>query len=603
MSRDLTKYNYQDLVDRMTDNLSEKEGWGDAYDSSMGQTLIQMVADATDILHYMQERRSRESYLKTAKLPSSIRALAGERGYRPRRNVSSSGFLKIGLYDAAGNQLSPQGTVFIPRYTKFFYDDVTFVNKEDIYITTDTPEVEFEVMEGTPQVETYNPVGTSFFGQNGYILYTDYIDIEENSVVIKDEDDDEWIDIRSNPLTSSYKGALSFVGSSDKYYDIKISVDGLRVIFGDGKFGARPQSELTVEWVKSSGDDINIITTGLAFKLQQNTLTDDINVTPPNIYYYKIENITPIRGGLAGESIETIRLKAPEYFKTGDRAVTRQDFDFWLVRSGIGGIVDVNSYGEQELGLNIYRMNQAYCSYLTSTGDDMTTEQLEDAREFIDTYKVGIPHITFVPADKLYFQYNLQIARDRGLRVSNSEVYQYVRQQIANLFKFEEGSINRPVYFSEMIEFLHNLTITRDGIEQKIARYVTLESNVVYPVTIEDAGDRFVQLPPRFLNNKFDDDQLLENSAIVVDPDYLEWDDETGEIVPLITNGQLESSIDYSNATITLPTSLSFGSYYIMYKEDEHNNIKPNERSVVAVLNPKEKFEDTTETLSTIEFI
>lgn len=600
MSRDLTTYNYQDLVDRMTENLSEKEGWGDAYDSSMGQTLIQMVADATDILHYMQERRSRESYLETAKLPSSIRALAGERGYRPRRNVSSSGFLKIGLYDASGNQLSPQGTVFIPRYTKFFYDEVTFVNKEDIFITADSPEITFEVMEGIPQTETYDPTSTSFFGQNGYILYTDYVGMEENSIVINDGDGDEWVDVRSSSITSTYKGALSFVENTEKYYDVKISVDGLRVIFGDGQFGAKPQTALTVEWVESTGEDTNITATGLEFKLQQNTLQDDINVIPPNVYYYKIENVTPIRGGLAAESIATIRLKAPEYFKTGDRAVTRQDFDFWMVRSGIGGIVDVNNYGEQELGLNIYRMNQAYCSYLTSGGDDLTADQLEAAREFIDNYKVGIPHITFIPADKLYFQYNLKIARDQNLRVSNSEVYQYVREQIAEVFAFKEGSINRPVYFSEMIEFLHNLTITRDGIVQNIARYVTLESNVVYPITIETTDDRLVRLPPRFLNNKFLEDQFLENSATVIGADYL------NTVIPgIITRSTFESSIDYNNATISLPAStiLPNGDYYIMYKEDIHNNIKPNERSVVAVLNPKSKYEDSTETLSTIEFI
>ena len=681
-----TEYNYQDLVDRLTENLKEKEGWGDAYESSMGQTLIQMVADTTDILHYMQERRARESYLQTANMDSSIRALAAERGYRPRRNVSSSGFLKLRLVDSSGNLVNPEGTVFIPRYTKFFYDDLVFVNRDDLFVTSDNPEVTFFVMEGTPQLETHNPFDSSFFGETGYILYPEYNYIEENSFVIGDTGGDEWSDVRSKLTTTSYRGALSFAGGNEKYYDVKISVDGLRIVFGNGTFGASPTSTLTVEWVKSSGNDVIINTTGLPFRLQQNTLQDDINVFPRNNYFYEIENTTPIRGGLNAETIPEIKIKAPEYFKTGDRAVTRDDFDFWLIRSGIGGIVDVNSYGEQELGIDIFNMNHVFCSYITNTEEEMTEEQLNDAYAFIDQYKVGIPHVTFIPADKIYYQYNLKIARDRTLRVSNPEVYEYVREQIANRFKFENGAISRPMYYSDMVKFLQKLTIVRDGLEQDVARYIALSTSAVIPfevpddvyssdvyltfgeegetytITIDDVdysytvqlGDsiadliaglrtelddagfdtlsiptnaginitttddetsfnvsvsatnmtsiwirRTIQLPPRFLYNRFNEDQLLRGSVDVVDS--------TGAVVVpgvIWNRNQFESNIDYMTGIINVPEPKEEGTYYVRYKEDEYDNIKSNERSVIAVLNPKAKLDpELSDTLSTIEFI
>lgn len=682
-----TQYDYQQLVDRATQNLSEKEGWGDAYDSSMGQTLIQLLADTTDILHYMQERRVRERYIDTATLRSSIRALGSERGYRPRRNVSSAGNLHIRLVDDDGFSVVPEGNIFIPRYTEFFFDDFTFVNVEDIFITPEQPNVDFEVIQGIPRIDRYDPNGDGFFGESGYILLNDYQRVEENSIVITDDEDEEWLDIRQSYDGKPALGSLSVAAATSKFYDIKISVDGMRIIFGNNTFGSAPASELTMEWVESDGDSLNIEATGIEFNLEQNELQDDINVTPANTYQYEILNTTPIRGGLAAERIEDIQIKAPEYFKTGDRSVTRSDYDFWLIRAGIGGVIDVNTYGEQELGITVYDMNHLFVSYLTTGGENLTVEEEQRFREYLDSYKVAIPHVTLNPADQIFYQYNLVIARGNQLRVSDPEVYEYVRDQIAARFAFKEGSINKPYYFSDLVRFLQDLTITRDGLQQDVARYISLDVNPVFPfetpfeanavdvevsvgadgdvyaLTVDDGvvevpveysytqltGDteteiinglvtaigtdwdtevvgntltlkagneqsfwvtnenstvpdnamikQEIQIPPRLLNNRFDEDLIVRNSLSVVNEagDVLLNDDGVGNIG---SNG----SVDYLSAKVVIPLQPT-GQYFIRYQEDEFKNVKPNERSVVTVLEPKEKIDDVVETLSTIQFI
>ena len=684
-------YNYQDIVDKVTEILSDKEGWGDAYQTSMGQTLIQLIADATDTLHYMQERRSREAYLPTASLRSSILARASERGYRPRRNVSSSGQLKIRLVDDDGVTVVPEGNITIPRYTEFFYDDYIFVNIEDIFITPDDYEIEFNVIEGRPQSETYDPNSGSF-QQNGHILLEDYDQIEENSLVVIDSEEEEWFDVREPVGDNPPLGALSFAGPQENFYDIRIAVDGMRIVFGNGTFGRRPSNEITVEWVQSSGSDLNIQREGVEFAMEVNELQDDINVTPPNTYQYEVVNITPIRGGLPAESIEDIQLKAPEYFKTGDRAVTKYDFDHFIIRSGIGGIVDVNTYGEQELGLNIERMNHLFAAYLTADGQQITTEQLDQLRDYINRYQVAIPHLSLDPAERIYCQYNLKIAKNSKLRVSEPEVYKYVREQIANRFEFEEGSIGKPFYFSGLVRFLDNLTIVRDGLEQPISRYISLDVNpayqfeapfeeneVVVHISVGNDQDNYIltidpdpesevdlsatyayqqqegddaqaiidglvtsingdyatevdydegtltiladdeesfyitneestnvdnirimqtiQVPPRLLNNRFDEDMIVRGSISIVDEQGNEQfvDDGDGNI-------GMQGSVNYVDAVIEIPL-LSTGTYYVRYQEDEFSNIKPNERTVVTVLNPKENIDDTVETLSTIEFM
>jgi hypothetical protein len=680
---DYTGYEYQELVDRMTTLLSEKEGWGGAYQSSMGQTLIQLMADATDILHYMQERRTRESYLPTASIRSSILARASERGYRPRRNVSSRGTVKIRLVDDDGNTITPEGNVFLPRYTRITFGENNFVSNEDVLITPTDTEVEFEVIEGIAVQDTYDPNDeTTFFGQTGYILIANSDSVENSSIYIKDSTDSEWLDIRKSYNDKPALGSLSFASPTSKFYDIKISVDGMRIIFGNDTFGAKPFNTLTVEWVESSGSLINVQATGLEFTLDSTTLVDDVNVTPPNEYSYEIVNTTPIRGGLDAETVSDIRLKAPEYFKSSGRAVTPTDYDFWLVRSGAGGVIDVNTYGEQELGVTIYDMNHIFASYLTIDGQRLSIDEETSLREYIDAYKVALPHVTLIPADQIHCQYNLAIKKSRELIVSETEVFDYVKEQIANLFTFQEGSIGKPFYNSELVRFLQQLTIVKDDLEQNIADYISLDTNPVYiyetpfvdvsfdatiqagtvgdvytltldgadysytmqtadtstdiinglvsvigpdyatsiasdvltvsstdgetTLTVSNSGSTVtdnimiiheIQVPPRLLNNRYDVDLIVKGSLTITDAEgnVLLSDDGAGN---LGSNG----TINYVTAKLNVPL-LPDGEYYIRYQEDDFSNIRPNERSVVNILNPKDSYSDSVETLSTITFV
>ena len=682
---DYTKYEYQDIVDSISQLFEGVDGWGDGYQSSMGQTLIQLLADTTDSLHYIQERRVRESYLETAKLRSSILALAGSMSYRPRRRISSGGILSIRVEDDEGNPVSPSGNIFIPRMTRVFFDsDNSFVTMEDILLTPESPEVEFRVMEGSPHSLTIDPSEDNTLRNYNYILLPSYDDMENDTVIVRSQGG-EWRDVRASYDDLPPVGALTFLDPSDRYYDIIPAVGGMRIIFGNNTFGKKPATPIEVEWVRSSGAGVNIAKTGVEFRMEDNVLVDDINVTPRNEYEYRITNITPIHGGLDEESIEDIRIRAMEYNKTGDRATTREDYNHMIIRSGIGGIVDFNTYGEQELGINMFRMNHIFGAYLTSDGADLTKEQEESLRAYIEKYAVANPHLSVLPAKNLRYQYNLKIAKHPNNRVSDFEVYDHVRSEIAKLFEIQTGSIGKPYYHSEMWEIINGMLITKDGVTYKVANYIDLEVNPVFEIespviqtrsvvkfsdgqegdvyslvidgevfsytlgldetfgdvmnyftgvlgekmlvtanhdeliltafpeswfTISSTGstdglvtiDHVVQIPPRFLNNGFNEDQFVRGSLEVMNADLeiVLTDNGIGEL--LDSSNQVVGSINYKDATLSLPI-LSEGQYFIRYQEDEFKNIKPNERTYVSVLQPKETLEHATETLSTIEFI
>ena len=124
--KDLTKYNYDDLVAKATELLKDKEGWGDAYQSSTGQMLIQLLADTTDNLHYLLERRSIEGFLHHARLENSVISRASELGYRSFRATAHTGTLELKIKDQHGNFSPPVHEVFIPKNTPLKFEDRTF---------------------------------------------------------------------------------------------------------------------------------------------------------------------------------------------------------------------------------------------------------------------------------------------------------------------------------------------------------------------------------------------------------------------------------------------------------------------------------------------
>ena len=478
---DPSRYEYEDQVERLTNILRYAEGWGDGYQSSMGQTLIQLVADATDILHYMLERRSREVYLPTAKLRSSILALAGHRGYRPRRNVSSRGVLQLGLKNKDGITVAPIGNVFLPVHTEVRSEDYRFVTTEDCLVTPDKPIITIPVMEGTSREAIFDPVVENSIVHANHILIPDYDGVEEFSIII-DEPDTQfvWRDVRISYDNAPPVGNLSFLGPGEKFYDIRPSVDGLRIVFGNGEYGKAPDRPIRVRWIESSGKDLKMFKHGLPFYFNNDTVLDDIQTVPRNRYYYDMWNITHVRGGLPAETLDEIKTNSIEFVRTGDRAVTRVDYDHILLASGIGSLVDLNTYGEMELGMNLFRMNHLFAAYLTQTRDTLSSNELIDLRKWIEKYSIGLPHLSLYPAEELLYQYNLEVSLHRDLRASNKEIYDHIIREIGDLFIPRRGHIGKPFYKSKLCHFLEEMHIQKHGLTQKIARFIKLDVNPVY---------------------------------------------------------------------------------------------------------------------------
>ena len=470
--KNYTQYNYDELVQRMTDLLRESEGWGEGFQSSTGQTLIQLMADVTDNLHYMLERRTNENYLELAQLRTSIIARACELGYRYRRAIANNGFVQFKIADVEiDGDMTPVfagADIIIPKYTKILFDGVEYYTLEEAIIGYAQNSVIVKVVQG--DLET---IVSPLSAQNS-ILIQDYEYIDDQSLTVS-TGGVEWGDVVRD-LSDVNKRALSFLEPTDEYYDIKFAVDGMRIIFGNDFFGKKPDGDVTISYIRVDENDEPVIPTGKVFDLD--TPLTDINGLE---YEIEVENTSSIRGFNPPEADLDIKRNATTYHRSNGRAVTNDDYAFWTKKSNAANIVDAMAVGEEELESLVYNLNNVYITYLKDNGEDLTVQEHTALRAFMDNVKTSEAHLVFKNAEKLFLQVLLDFKKHPTNPIADAEAYNIVNRFLTRYFRLGQGSIGKEVQASDVIRDLYKETVTRNNITYPLIDYAKIDLNGVLP--------------------------------------------------------------------------------------------------------------------------
>ena len=259
--KDYTKYSYDETVQKMTELLKNAEGWGDGYQSSMGQTLIQLMADVTDNLHYMLERRVNESFIDTAHLRSSVIARASELGYRYKTVTPNSGELVFSISD--DDEKGNTEDIVIPSYTKISFDNSTLYTTDTVIIHKGEDRVHVNAIMGE-----YTELTLENY-RDGAII-RDYDNIVMSTFYVEDADGVVYEDVFKNDDVR--KRALSYV-DNEPFYDLRYTSNGLRIVFGDGKNGKIPAYPLRVTFLEAGSSD-PIIRTNADFDLAERIIDE-----------------------------------------------------------------------------------------------------------------------------------------------------------------------------------------------------------------------------------------------------------------------------------------------------------------------------------------
>jgi len=478
---DYTKYDYNALVERATELLKDKNGWGNAYASTTGQELIQLLADTADQLHYMLERRSQEMYIDTARLDTSVIARASEFGYRPRRAIGARGTVLFELVDSNGDAVVPDGNVIIPQETSMFYDGIEFITLAQAEIKPPQTSIEIEVVQGTIVEYVFDPADPeSELALERFVTIEDFRYLDDKFFRVF-EGTEEYTDVIFGSADLAAIGAVSFAESGERYYDLRYPISGMRVIFGDAVSGTIPTSPITVRAIETQATQIEIVNT-LNFTLDTTTVTDDVAVIPANEYIYRITNNSNITNSFEPETVESIRLNATSYIRTNNRAVSREDYRFWVLQAGIGGIIDAEVFGEQEVGTFLYNANNVYISYLTLDGMPLSPSETTELRNYMYRIAGVTVHMVFKPANIIKLGYDIQFRRHPNLQISDSELHDVIRREMTRLIGVQTGSIGSEVQKSDIIDEFYRARITRNGITYRIIDFMNIELDGYYAI-------------------------------------------------------------------------------------------------------------------------
>lgn len=481
--KDLTKYNYEELVERITNVYKDNTGSGDGFGGSTGQMLIELLADATDHLHFMLERRSQEAFSSIARLESSIWMAASSVGYVPRRNVSARGVLEITLTDKDGNPVEAEFPVNIPYGTVVTFEDEQFIVAEDTSVLKGDTKATIEIVEGVTRTDTFNFSASPYF-EDGSFTLEDYQDIEEFSLFVSGKAGLQYTYVDEVDNNGFRAGALSFAPTKYPGYDIRFSREGMRVVFGDDRFGKRPDGTVNVRWLESKGSGVSIVQKGLDFELPTETIQDSRSTIPKKNYFYTLKNTTAINGGTNSESIEEIRDNISAFIRSNDRAVTNGDYEFRVKKSGLGGIRDVNVYGERENDSIIFTMNNVYVVYVNESEEKLNAKQKRDLNDYLDRYKVNTTHVVYKEAIQTPVRLGIDFKRHPSLPISNQQLYNYLLDNIDGYFAVGDGVIGKGFQYSEFVSFLQNLEITFNKITYPLTDYVYVSASAFFPFEV-----------------------------------------------------------------------------------------------------------------------
>lgn len=277
--------------------------WTDRDPSDFGMLLVDLWANAADVMHYYIDRAAGEAFINTATQRESILAVANLMDYTPGGRASATSLLTLNNTGAS---------VSIPQYTEFVarYDSKTY-KAFSTYPTTaaSVGYTTLSVTEGTwKSNEVLSSSANGLSGQRYSLRSTTASPGSVRLFVYEDGITPREYQ-RINRITDASTGDRVFVTYS--------AADGTtQVILGNHLNGFVPPagSILKASYVESSG---------AAGNLPANSIVSFSGVTPTGVSVY---SNTVFSGGVDEESIESLRRSIPSAISAQNRAVTRGDF-------------------------------------------------------------------------------------------------------------------------------------------------------------------------------------------------------------------------------------------------------------------------------------
>lgn len=306
------------------------------FDGSNLNVLIELLAYNTYKMGFYYNMMVSEAFLDSAQTRNSIVSHAKELNYTPRSRNSSKAKISVS-FEATGTSAPytiPKGSPFTALVKNQSY---TFTTPEAITVSSSNTTFSFEtyIYEGIFLQDVYVVSDTSEFPR--YKISNKNVDTRSISVVVY-EDGSEVGDIYTQ------KDTLLDLDSNSKIFFLQAYGDGYyEILFGDNFLGKKPKigSTITIDYRIASGPDAN---GSKQFSVDFDpTGTDEVTKTPT------LTVLETASDGLNEQDSDSIKIYAPRYFASQQRAVASDDYSSLILGKFAGTISDIVVYGGETI--------------------------------------------------------------------------------------------------------------------------------------------------------------------------------------------------------------------------------------------------------------
>jgi hypothetical protein len=357
--------------------LSVLDGWKDNVEGGMGSSLIRMFSYVADLLSYRMNVLANENYLDTAQIKENMMKIIKLLNYKVKRAVPSHGEVTLWIKEASANN------IVIPQGTKLSTgDNVLFYTVYENELIAGEKEITVKVVQGVEKEVSYTSAGTK---NQEFLLNSDsksyYIgdaiwpnsEYEYSGLKVY-VDDEEWEEIDS---------LVNADADGENYYAEQFSDYALKIVFGDGTFGAIPTNNKLIKFVYN----LNIgkfgnVNAGSITKVLDTV--SDTEALPVSMYVTQSQSF--LNAG-DPETLEEIRANAPKYFTTGDRIVTEDDITA-MINANFSNILDIYILSEEDKNPpNFKEFNQITIGLLLKDTDGTPLVPSKNGENYLSYYE------------------------------------------------------------------------------------------------------------------------------------------------------------------------------------------------------------------------
>lgn len=399
------------------------------FEGSAMNILLDVLAYNTHYMGYYVNMVANEMFLDTAQIRNSVLSHAKLLGYTPRSMTSATARVNVVVTPPAGDTTSTVTIAkFVDRFVSEAVDGSTnynFVTLDDYTASKTGNSFIFNnvvLREGEPVTLKF----THDYATNPksrYVIPTPTVDTSTIQVVVQESESDtrtETFTIASDITELTSESAVYFLEESES--------SRYTIYFGDGTFGKslKNGNVIAVSYLDTNGSRAN--KAGLFTSTGTIGGFSNVSVTTSQV----------ASGGAEKESIEDIKFRAPIYYTTQNRAVTKNDYSLLLKRD-YPNIQSLSIWGGEEYDPPQY--GKVFISLKPVTGYEFTTvEKQEIVNDIIKNRSVLTVTPEIIDPDYLYLQSRIVVYYDPRKTVRSAAQIKEVVKSVVT--KYGEENLN-----------------------------------------------------------------------------------------------------------------------------------------------------------------